>query len=98
MVLMCFLTGLTGCPKTDQGQFSKKQSLTVAPPDALKLLVIGDTEIGPKLARQWKAHQDGELTIENQAQAEWIEAGFPISEGADLVVYPTLLLLYLIHI
>ena len=92
MVLMCFLTGLTGCPKTDQGQFSKKQSLTVAPPDALKLLVIGDTEIGPKLARQWKAHQDGELTIENQAQAEWIEAGFPISEGADLVVYPTLLL------
>ena len=87
------LIGLTGCPKPDDGQSSKKPTtLTVAPPDALKLLVIGDTEIGPKLVRQWKAHLDGELTIENQAQIEWVEAGFPIGEGTDLIIYPTRML------
>ena len=93
LVLASLLVGLTGCPKSDNGQSSKKPTtMTVAPPDALKLLVIGDTEIGPKLARQWKAHQDGELTIENQTQTEWIKASFPISEGTDLVIYPTLML------
>ena len=93
LVLASLLIVLTGCPKADDGQSSNKPTtLTVAPPDALKLLVIGDTEIGPKLVRQWKAHQDGELTIENQTQAEWVETGFPVSEGTDLVIYPTLML------
>ena len=93
LVLASLLIVLTGCPKADDGQSSNKPTtLTVAPPDALKLLVIGDTEIGPKLVRQWKAHQDGELTIENQTQAEWVETGLPVSEGTDLVIYPTLML------
>ena len=88
---MSLLIGLTGCPVADDGP-AKQKPLTVAPPDAIKLLVIGDTEIGPKLVRQWKAHQDGQLSVENQSQAEWIKAGFPISDGTDLNVYPTLLL------
>ena len=88
-VLVSFLIGLTGCPQPNDGESTKKTTgLTVAPPDALKLLVIGDAEIGPKLVRQWKAHQDGELTIENQTQAAWVETGCPISEGTDLVIYP----------
>ncbi len=91
--LAIFLLGLSGCPKTDDGQTPETQAtLSVAPPDALKLLVIGDPEIGPKLVRQWKAHQDGDLTIENQQQAAWVESGFPISEGTDLIIYPTLML------
>ena len=88
---MSLLIGLTGCPVADDRP-AKQKPLTVAPPDAIKLLVIGDTEIGPKLVRQWKAHQDGQLSVENQSQAEWIKAGFPISDGTDLIVYPTLLL------
>ena len=93
LVLASLLIVLTGCEKSDDRQPSKKTTtLTPAPPDPLKLLVIGDTEIGPKLVRQWKAHQDGELNIENQTQAEWVETGFPISEGTDLVIYPTLML------
>ena len=93
LVLASLLIVLTGCEKSDDRQSSKKlTTLTVAPPDTLNLLVIGDTEIGPKLVRQWKAHQDGELNIENQTQAEWVETGFPISEGTDLIIYPTLML------
>ena len=91
LLLASLLIVLTGCPQPEEGQ-SQKSTLTVAPPDPLKLLVIGDAEIGPRLVRQWKAHQEGELSVENQDQAEWIEAGFPISEGTDLVIYPTLLL------
>lgn len=92
LLVASLLIGLTGCPKVDDGQPDQaKTQLTIAPPDALKLLVIGDVEIGPKLVRQWKAHLDGELTIENQGQAEWIKAGFPISEGTDLIIYPTLM-------
>ena len=81
---MSLLIGLTGCPVADDRP-AKQKPLTVAPPDAIKLLVIGDTEIGPKLVRQWKAHQDGQLSVENQSQAEWIKAGFPISDGTDLI-------------
>ena len=89
--LLLGMIGLTGCPQ-DGGEPAEQNKLTVAPPDPLKLLVVGDTEIGPRLIRQWKAHQEGELTVENQTRAEWIKAGFPISDGTDLVIYPTLLL------
>ena len=91
MSLIFGLAGLTGCPQADVDQ-PQQDTLTIAPPDPLKLLVVGDTEIGPRLVRQWKAHQEGELSIENQAKDDWIKAGFPISEGTDLVIYPTLLL------
>ena len=90
-MLASLLVGLAGCTNSDEGQ-NENTTLTVAPPDPLKVLVIGDAEIGPKLARQWKAHQDGELSVENQTQAEWIKADFPISDSTDLVIYPTLLL------
>ena len=85
------LLGFAGCPQAGV-DLPQQDTLTIAPPDPLKLLVIGDTEIGPRLVRQWKAHQEGDLSIENQTKAEWIKAGFPISEGTDLVIYPTLLL------
>ncbi len=91
LLFVSLLIGLTGCPTSENGT-AKQKPLTVAPPDAIKLLVIGDTEIGPKLVRQWKAHQDGELSVENQSQAEWIKAGFPISDGTDLIIYPPSLL------
>ena len=91
IICASLLIGLTGCPQTEDGP-QEQRELTIAPPDPLKLLVIGDTEIGPRLVRQWKDHQEGELTVENQTQAEWIKAGFPISDGTDLVIYPTLML------
>ena len=91
LLVATLLIGLVGCPQPKEGAI-KKNTLTVAKPDPLKLLVIGDTEIGPRLVRQWKAHQEGEMSVENQNQAEWIKAGFPISEGTDLVIYPTLML------
>ena len=91
LLIAGLLIGLTGCPQSGEEQ-SQEDKLTVAPPDPLKLLVVGDTEIGPRLVRQWKAHQEGELSVENKTQAEWIKDGFPIGEGTDLVIYPTLML------
>ena len=91
VLLASLLIGLTGCPQPDDGE-PQQNTLSVALPDAIKALVIGDTEIGPRLVRQWKAHEDGELSIENQTRADWVEAGFPVSEGTDLIIYPTLLL------
>ena len=91
LLLVFLLTGLTGCPQPKDST-EQEDALTVAPPDPLKLLVIGDTEIGPRLVRQWKSHQEGELSVENQTRADWTKAGFPISEGTDLIIYPTLLL------
>jgi len=85
------LLSLTGCPEASIEQ-PEQNTLTIATPDPLKLLVVGNTEIGARLVRQWKAHQEGKLSIENQTRAEWIEAGFQISDGTDLVIYPTLLL------
>lgn len=85
------LLSSTGCPEAADEQ-PEQDTLTIAQPDPLKLLVVGDTEIGPRLIRQWKAHQEGELSVENQTQTEWTKAGFPVSEGTDLVIYPTLLL------
>ena len=91
LLLASLLLGLTGCPQPDPEQ-RPKGTLSVALPDPLKLLVIGDTEIGPRLIRQWKAHQEGQLSVENQTEAEWIESDFSISEDTDLVIYPTLFL------
>lgn len=60
-----------------------------AAPDPLKILVIGETSIGPKLQRQWKSRMDGELTVENILESEWIDSNFSIDSSIDLVVYPT---------
>lgn len=57
-------------------------------PDPLVVLVVGETELGPRIARQWSARRDGKLTIIDKSIGEFEAGDFALSNGVDVIIYP----------
>ena len=86
--LCCFLS--LGCSKSktevsDQGD---KAVAKFVAPDPLKLLVVGDQQLGPRLKRQWAARQDGVITVVDLSASDFISSDFEISDDIDVLIYP----------
>lgn len=87
-VIVAALLTLVGCFDSS-GEKEESVKFKKAAPDPLTILVIGEPQIGPKLQRQWKSRMDGELTIVDMPESDWLANDFSIDAGVDLIIYPT---------
>jgi multiple sugar transport system substrate-binding protein len=78
-----------GCPSTTETPQAVDDFETAAP-DPLTALIIGEPEMGQRIARQWRARMDGQLDIIDQAETDWIANDFAIPADVDIIVYPTM--------
>lgn len=81
------LTSAIGCESKPARNDELVES-QIDTPDPLNVLVVGDPELGQRVARQWSARRDGKLTIVNQTLSDFEASGFLLPEGVDVVVYP----------
>ena len=73
-VALCFVWG---CEKKTTS-VDEAQAVKADIPDDLSLLVIGDSELGMRIKRQWSARRDGQITIQNQTVSEFESADFAV--------------------
>ena len=66
-------------------------------PDPMVLFVVGDPGLGKRVARQWSARRDGELTIIDQTVAEFEQQDYELPDEVDVIVYPPEMLGELVH-
>ena len=54
------------------------------------MLVVGETGVGDRIARQWRALEDGELDIIEMSVQDFIANDFntPAGESVDVMIYP----------
>ena len=93
-LLLLALVFLTGCETTEPESTEIDQAAVVRPP-SMKLLVIGDSQLGEIISRQWSARQDGDLTVVTQSTDEFVAGKYELNEGTDVVIYPTGMLIEL---
>ena len=63
------LTITVGCEKKPpKNEASTEAQVDI--PDPLVVLLVGDSELGPRISRQWSARRDGKLTIIDQTIVE----------------------------
>lgn len=61
------------------------------------VLIIGKPEISESLQRQWSARHDSEFNVKTTSVEEISAADFEIPEDVDVVVYPSEIMIELIH-
>lgn len=89
IVLTCWFQA--GCkPAVDT--VASDDEVDVAPPDPMKVLVVGSEKLASELQRYWSAEQDGEITTQNQTEQAWVASGFEVEADTDLVVFPPMYL------
>lgn len=85
LLLSCLLS--LGCSKSPEPA-KETEVIQADIPDPLTLLVVDEPDLGQRLARQWSARRDGELTVINRTSQEMESSGFEMPENVDVVVYP----------
>ena len=87
-MLLLALICLSGCETTEPESTEIDQDAVVRPP-SMQLLVIGDSQLGEIISRQWSARQDGDLTVVTQSTEEFVAGKYELKGGTDIVIYPT---------
>ncbi len=88
LIGLCFVVSLIpGCQKTPDSR-DEPVDVQIDIPDPLCVLVVGDSELGQRVARQWSARRDGKLTVIDQSIAEFETGEFVLPESVDVVIYP----------
>lgn len=77
--------------ETKENPFETAKEELVAP-NPMTMLVVGDAELGKRIARQWSARRDGVLTIVNRSAIEFASSDFELPSEVDLVVYPPVMM------
>lgn len=76
-----------GCSRNEETPVAPtEQTITTLNP--LTMLVVGDDQLGGRIARQWSARRDGKLNINSVALDEFVSGGFEIDGAVDIIVYP----------
>lgn len=85
----CTLFALVGCNETVQSKQDVSEPIVVKP-DPLVMLVVGDEGVGERIARQWRALEDGELELVGMSVQDFIANDFDVPESVsvDVLVYP----------
>ena len=100
MLLIGFflLSGLAGCNETVEPE-QKVAAPVAVKPDPLVMLVVGELEVGNRIARQWQALEDGELEIIGMSVQDFIANDFnaPEGEAVDVMVYPPAMVAELVN-
>ena len=88
-ISFCALSALVGCKETVQSKKDVPEPVVVKP-DPLVMLVVGDEGVGERIARQWRALEDGELELVGMSVQDFIANDFDVPEGVavDVLVYP----------
>lgn len=92
------LSGLAGCNETVEPE-QKVAAPVAVKPDPLVMLVVGELEVGNRIARQWQALEDGELEIIGMSVQDFIANDFnaPEGEAVDVMVYPPAMVAELVN-
>ena len=90
--MCCFLA--LGCSKskTEVGNQDEEAVVEFVAPDPLKLLVVGDEQLGPRIKRQWAARRDGVITVVDLTAADFLASDFEFPADVDVLIYPPSLL------
>ena len=89
LIGICTLFALAGCNETEELKPEFVEPVAVKP-DPLAMLVVGETGVGDRIARQWRALEDGELDIIEMSVQDFIANDFntPAGESVDVMIYP----------
>ncbi len=99
-VILLLMVLMSGCEQ------KTGQRLEIDAPDAstevsraypCTVLVIGDGEIAEPLQRQWSAQHDSEFNIKTTSVKEIAQSDFEIPQEIDVVVYPSEIMIELVH-
>ena len=87
-MLSCCLA--LGCSKskTETDNQADQAAIEFVAPDPLKLLVVGDDQLGPRIKRQWAARQDGAITVVDLSVSDLISSDFRLPDDIDVLIYP----------
>lgn len=88
LILMLAGATLVGC-RPDAPPEDEVIEEVAERPDDLRLLVVGDPDVGDKIARQWSARRDGELAVVSITAEEFVSSNYEIGADIDVVIYPT---------
>ena len=91
---------VTGCDDKPPQRLSIKESPTSK--ENLRsypcsVLLVGDESLKQSLQRQWSARHDSEFSITNVSEQEFSADNFVIENGIDVIIYPSHLMIELIH-
>ncbi|MGY8750243.1 MAG: hypothetical protein ACKVHR_19555 [Pirellulales bacterium] len=81
------LSALVGCNETVEPKKDDLETAVVVP-DPLVMLVVGDADVGERIARQWRALEDGELELVGMSVQDFVANDFKAPEDVDVLVYP----------
>ena len=81
------LSALVGCNETVEPKKDELETVVVVP-DPLVMLVVGDADVGERIARQWRALEDGELELVGMSVQDFVANDFKAPEDVDVLVYP----------
>ncbi|MDA7859365.1 hypothetical protein OAU26_04335 [Mariniblastus sp.] len=89
LIGFCVLSTLVGCNETVEPKLEMPENIVVKP-DPLVMLVVGDEGVGDRIARQWRALEDGELELVGMSVEDFIANDFDAPEdlAVDVLVYP----------
>eukprot|EP01048_Picozoa_sp_COSAG05_P027767 COSAG05_NODE_8270_length_720_cov_0.784219_2_plen_200_part_01 len=98
IISFCALAGLTGCNETVEPEREVAEPVAVKP-DPLVMLIVGEAGVGDRIARQWRALEDGELEIIGMSVQDFIANDFnaPEGEAVDVMVYPPAMVAELVN-
>lgn len=89
ILLIGMVIALLGCNETEELKPEFVEPVAVKP-DPLAMLVVGEKGGGERIARQWRAREDGELEIIEISIQDFIANDFnaPAGKPVDVMVYP----------
>lgn len=82
------LAATPGCSRPESGDEVAANNEKPSPPETISVLIVGDSQIGPAIKRQWSARRDGELDVRDMTVREFIDSGLELNSDIDVVIYP----------
>lgn len=83
LVSVILIAGLAGCPNTAP---SPGGSPPVAESEPLRLLVVGDPDLGKAIASEWQARTEQELEVRDIAESDLVTAS---RVPGDVILFPS---------
>ena len=100
-ILLLFGLSSVGCEKKSVQRLTinddQASSTTATRTYPCNVLIVGEDWLKEPLQRQWSARQDSDFEVQTIPIDEFAAANFEIEQGIDVVIYPTNLMIELIH-
>ena len=98
--LVILLLIFSGCEKKSVQRLTIDESATAstsARAFPCSVLIVGEDWLTEPLQRQWSARQDSDFAVQNISVDEFSQTDFKIKQGIDVIIYPSDLMIELIH-